>query len=250
MKYTSSRVQELGSILGIWAHPDDEVWAMGGIIKTACQNAQPVTIITATHGEAGQTADEARWPQAKLKSIRSQELKASLAELGNVEHHWLDYQDNQLITADRSQLIKQLEQYIAKIKPDSIFTFEENGLTGHDDHRTISQLTIKAAQNLNQKLTVFGAIESSEQYHAVCQDCPSILGDIYFNTPRPNTVKQSKTDICYHLPDDVKTAKQLALRQQASQTEQLFTNREGHGFIKQRLDCECFIKLWAYSTSA
>jgi LmbE family N-acetylglucosaminyl deacetylase len=44
-----------------------------------------VVVATATRGERG-TADEARWPLDRLARLRSDELAASLAVLGVVEH--------------------------------------------------------------------------------------------------------------------------------------------------------------------
>jgi LmbE family N-acetylglucosaminyl deacetylase len=35
-------VKELGSILGVWAHPDDEAYLTGGLMAAAIANGQPV----------------------------------------------------------------------------------------------------------------------------------------------------------------------------------------------------------------
>ncbi|WP_369077214.1 PIG-L deacetylase family protein [Paractinoplanes aksuensis] len=70
-------IHELGTILGIWAHPDDEAYLSGGIMTMAAGRGQRVVCVTATCSE----------PR------RSGELDRCLAILGVGEHHWLDYAD-------------------------------------------------------------------------------------------------------------------------------------------------------------
>ena len=48
---TSDDVAELGTILGIWAHPDDEAYLSGGLMALARDNGQRVVCVTATRGE-------------------------------------------------------------------------------------------------------------------------------------------------------------------------------------------------------
>lgn len=68
MKYVDSDIKKLGTILGIWAHPDDESWASAGIMITAAANGQRTACVTATKGEAGET-DEKRWPKKSLAAF-------------------------------------------------------------------------------------------------------------------------------------------------------------------------------------
>ncbi len=65
-----SLVTELGTIMGIWAHPDDEIFSMAGIFALASQAGQNTVCVTATRGEQG-VQDESRWPRADLASIRT-----------------------------------------------------------------------------------------------------------------------------------------------------------------------------------
>ena len=71
MRYSSKDISQLGTIVGIWAHPDDETWSAAGIMATAAQNGQKVACITATHGDAGKTADQLCWQQDALYDIRA-----------------------------------------------------------------------------------------------------------------------------------------------------------------------------------
>ena len=52
-------MKDLGTILGVWAHPDDEGYLSAGIMAQAMRNGQRVVCVTATRGEA---ADPEQWP--------------------------------------------------------------------------------------------------------------------------------------------------------------------------------------------
>ncbi|MEO5627978.1 MAG: PIG-L family deacetylase [Candidatus Saccharimonadales bacterium] len=243
MKYSLADIAHLGTIMGIWAHPDDETWTMGGILAAACQNGQKVVIITASRGEAGKTADESRWPSANLASIRTKELEASLSSLGLIEHHWLDCPDGKLAEAAEDPITEQIADIIRATDPNTIFSFAKDGITGHQDHKTIHQWTLRAAQLAGSSARLLGAVESSEKYSAVCQDCPKFVNDVYFKTLKPFTVPKSKTSLCFELPDEIKVKKMHSLKLQASQTAQFFANHQGQTFLNEQTACECFMNL-------
>ena len=77
---TPDDVTALGTVLGVWAHPDDELYLSGGVLAAAAAAGQRVVVVTATRGEHG-TDDPARWPPARLAAERSREITASLAAL-------------------------------------------------------------------------------------------------------------------------------------------------------------------------
>jgi len=62
-------IRELGTILSIWAHPDDEAYLCGGIMAMAAAADSRVVCVTASRGELGVT-DPTRWPPEQLASIR------------------------------------------------------------------------------------------------------------------------------------------------------------------------------------
>ena len=53
-------VGDLGDILGVWAHPDDEVWLSAGLMMRTIDDGHHVTCVTATKGEAGFPDDDPR----------------------------------------------------------------------------------------------------------------------------------------------------------------------------------------------
>ena len=59
------RPEELGTILSIWAHPDDETYLAGGVMAAAAAHGQRVVCATASAGERG-TDDPMTWPPERL----------------------------------------------------------------------------------------------------------------------------------------------------------------------------------------
>lgn len=138
-------VDELGTILSVWAHPDDEGYCCAGLMALAVRGGQRVACVTATRGELGST-DPARWPNgAELAAVRSAELAASLAVLGVTEHYWLDYPDGGCDGVDEDQAIARLREIVDQVCPDTILTFGPDGATYHPDHMAVSRWASAAA---------------------------------------------------------------------------------------------------------
>ena len=159
---TSDDIKSLGTILGIWAHPDDETFTMGGIMAAAVKNGQAVACVTATRGEKG-VQDESRWPAARLGQIRTDELTAAMKILGVKELRWLDYPDGDCKGVNEEKAVKQIAEYIKEHQPDSILTFGHDGLTGHPDHKCVSAWTKKAAEAAGSKAVIYNSIQTNEQ---------------------------------------------------------------------------------------
>ena len=74
-------MDELGTTLGVWAHPDYETYLTAGLMARAVRNGSRVVCVTATRGEGG-SFDEERWPTATMGQVREAELMRGLAVLG------------------------------------------------------------------------------------------------------------------------------------------------------------------------
>ncbi len=134
---------ELGSILGIWAHPDDEAWLSGGLMMRAISSGDRVTCVTATKGEAGFPADDVR-SAAERMAIRESELASCLSILGVTEHTWLGYGDGQCAQVPDGQVAAYLASLIDELRPDTVLTFGPDGATGHPDHIAVCRWTTRA----------------------------------------------------------------------------------------------------------
>jgi LmbE family N-acetylglucosaminyl deacetylase len=140
---TAADVGELGTVLGVWAHPDDEAYLSGGLMAMAADAGSRVVCVTATRGELG-TPDPERWLPDRLAATRTAELARCLDILGVREHHWLGYRDGGCAAAPASGAVARLCELIEDVRPDTVVTFGPHGNTGHPDHRTVSAWTAAA----------------------------------------------------------------------------------------------------------
>ena len=220
-----SNIQKLGTIMGIWAHPDDETFSMAGIMATAVTNGQKVICVTATRGEAG-VQDESRWPAHSLADTRTQELHDALDILGVTDHIFLDYPDGGCNAVDQQQAIQHITTLIEVHQPDTILTFGPDGLTGHNDHSTVSAWAVAAAAKTTKTPTVYFVIQTTEQYEAMIEADRAL--NVFFNIDKPPIKDACDCDLCYVLDDEVLEKKLRALQAMPSQTEKMFTMFKDH----------------------
>lgn len=134
---SASEIGGLGSILGVWAHPDDEAYLSGGVMALARDSGARVVCATATRGELG-TGDPRTWPPQRLAAERTVEMARCLEILGVTEHHWLGYADGGCARVDPAAPVERLSELLAELRPDTVLTFGPDGITGHPDHQVVS----------------------------------------------------------------------------------------------------------------
>jgi LmbE family N-acetylglucosaminyl deacetylase len=140
----------LGTILGVWAHPDDETYLSAGLMARAVRAGDRVVCVTATRGELG-SPDEERWPSGEpLAAVRTKEMEACLAVLGITEHHWLDYPDGGCADVDQDEALDRIIELMAEVRPDTVLTFGPDGMTGHDDHKAASRWATAAFERVGR----------------------------------------------------------------------------------------------------
>ena len=116
--------------------------------KYAAEGAR-VVCVTCTGGEHGEiVVPEMDTPEnhANLAEIRRAELKAALAHLGPLEHHYLGYVDSGMMgtpendapgslwQADFDEATERLYMLIREIEPQVIVSYNDFGGYGHPDH--------------------------------------------------------------------------------------------------------------------
>lgn len=134
---------DLGTILGVWAHPDDEAWLSAGLMATATDDDRRVVCVTATKGEAGFPDGDTR-SIVERKALRASECATCLKVLGVTEHHWFDYPDGGCRRVEPAEPVAKLTALIEEVQPDTVLTFGPDGMTGHDDHIAVSRWTTQA----------------------------------------------------------------------------------------------------------
>ena len=207
-----------GTLLGVWAHPDDEAYLSAGLMAAARRAGERVVVVTATRGELG-TDDPAGWSPDRLARFRERELDESLRVVGVEEHRWLDYADGSLAAADPPPAIAALGRIIAEIEPDTIVTFGPDGMTGHDDHRTISSWVTEAWRRSDVAARLWYATLTPE-FHLAWGALNERVGLWFDGAQPPVTVRRDLAAriVCRGASLDLK---HRALRAHASQTRSL-----------------------------
>jgi LmbE family N-acetylglucosaminyl deacetylase len=137
-------MERLGTLLLVWAHPDDDIYTSAGIMAAAARAGDRVLDVTATRGEGG-SMDEERWPPESMAEVRTAELLRSLEILGVGEHRFLEGPvDVDMQTHLDESGAEQVKAIMADVDPDTVVTFGPDGMTGHEGHKDVSRWTTDA----------------------------------------------------------------------------------------------------------
>lgn len=235
---TPQDIVELGTILSVWAHPDDETFTAGGLLYLASKNHQKVICVTATKGEDG--IQDPKWSDGDLGSIREQEMHKAAEIIGIHEHHWLGYHDGLCENADKLEASKKVAKLIAQYRPDTILTFGKDGITGHSDHCCVSCWVDDAVEGIDTKPVIYHAVHTRGQFDNYLIEMDRQL-NIFFNTDDPPIKPDAECDICVALPEVALNAKLQALESMTSQTERMFELFDKK-YLKKAFITEAFVR--------
>jgi LmbE family N-acetylglucosaminyl deacetylase len=139
------------SLLAVFAHPDDESLACGGLLAWCAQLGVSVSVCCATGGELGSTSGMCASPPprgADIRRARLEELRNAARVLGVANLIVLDHEDGMLPWIDAERLEADLQSTICRLHPDVVITFGDDGLYGHPDHVAIHERTTAAVAAL------------------------------------------------------------------------------------------------------
>lgn len=218
----------LGTILGVWAHPDDDIYLSAGLMAAAAQDGRRVVDVTATRGEGG-SMDEERWPSDSMGEVRTRELLRSLDVLGVDEHRFLDGPvDVDMDSPLDESGNEQVRAVMAEVQPDTVLTFGPDGMTGHVGHKDVSQWATSAFQETAKP----GARLLYATYSVDwCEEWLTKLEPFdIFRPGTPPCVQTDELEIEFKLPGDLLDLKLAAIKEHASQIEALLNVFGDEGF--------------------
>lgn len=239
-------VTGLGTVLGVWAHPDDEAFLAGGLMAAARDAGQRVVCVTATLGEHG-TPDPYAWPPDRLARVRRHELDASLAVLGVEEHHLLGITDGSCAAQPHDALVRHLGRVIDAVAPDTIITFGPDGLTGHEDHQTVS-CWVSAARAAAAPGTRLLYVTTTEEFVTAWEPARDAF-DVFLADGLPLRTPASALAVQLRLDAAALDRKVVALRAQASQIAGLIA-AVGEQRARQWWSVESFVSADAVAATA
>lgn len=180
---TPDDIRQLGTILFVGAHPDDETFCCGGLLATAVRNGQRVIVVTATRGEGG-SQDEERWPPEQMAEVRTRESASAFKVLGITEHHWLDCPDGECMNVSERDVSQYIADIIERAGVETVVTFGPDGLTGHPDHQTMSQWVDAAVHIATRSPRVFHIVQPRETFEHSLKAADVEL-NMFFMTSQP-----------------------------------------------------------------
>ena len=129
------------SLLAVFAHPDDESLASGGLLAWCAAVGVRVSLLCLTHGEHGQ-GHRAPGPETRpLRQMRADELRAAARVLGVARVRLLDHEDGMLPWLDPDRLDADILEEILHTRPEVVITFDADGLYWHPDHIAVHERT-------------------------------------------------------------------------------------------------------------
>jgi LmbE family N-acetylglucosaminyl deacetylase len=212
---TSVRPEPLerwGTVLSVWAHPDDEAYLAGGFMAALREAGQRVVCVTATRGEAADPSAAAA-ARAELARVRARELTASLTTLGVSEHRAWDLPDGGCADLEPGPVVAALRDVVDEVRPDTVITFGPDGFTGHPDHRTVSRWVDLAVDGHRVAPRVLHAVAPLTRVDAALDAELDV-----FALGEPRACRDEEVALRVHLEGPALERKVAALLAQASQT--------------------------------
>jgi LmbE family N-acetylglucosaminyl deacetylase len=206
-------LERLGTVLGVWAHPDDEAFLSAGLMGRLTDRGGRVACVTATRGERG-TSDPMVWPPARLGRRRALELRASLAVVGVSDHRFLGYTDGTLPGVPLREGVSRVASVLDEVRPDTVVTFGPEGMTGHGDHVAVSRWTTAAVEGSRRPIRLLHATttaEFSDRWMAVNDRLEAFSEGLPLATPNDQVALELRLD------DAELDRKLVALAAQSSQ---------------------------------
>lgn len=134
----------MASILVIAAHPDDEVLGCGGTIARHARHGDAVNIVIVAEGATSRLDKRDR----NHFELEISDLKLAAEEaasiLGAQSTELLDFPDNRLDGIDRIDLIKRLEYYVDKYRPEIVYLHHSGDV--NIDHRRLHEAVTTACR--------------------------------------------------------------------------------------------------------
>ena len=148
----------MATLLALFAHPDDETFSAAGVMAAAVERGVPVTVISATRGEAGESSIAGLDDPERLGVVRERELREAMRQIGVSDVRWLGYRDSGMAGSTSAEHLQafvrvpveiaaaRLVPHIRSVRPQVIVTFGAEGLYGHPDHLHMHHVALRAVE--------------------------------------------------------------------------------------------------------
>lgn len=174
----------MDNILVLSAHPDDEILGLGGTLRKHIKNKDKVIVIIFC---------EAETMRYKGKNVNLKEMACKSASIiGFDEIFFLDFPDQGLDRFSLVEIVKPIEEYLSKFKPDIVYTHFINDV--NRDHKILAEATIVATRPFKNKINSLIGYEnpSSTEWELPYKFSPN-----YFVNVKDTFAKKIEALKCY-----------------------------------------------------
>jgi len=171
------------------AHPDDEVFTTGGVMRLAADAGHRVVLVTATDGALGEVPDGLLAEGERLVDRRRGELEASAQALGVHRVEMLGYPDSGMAGTADNELpdafcnvdvevaATRLAQVLVEEGADVLTVYDPHGNYGHPDHVKVHTVGVRAAELAGVR-QVYEATVNRDQMIRLMASNPQWAGEV------------------------------------------------------------------------
>lgn len=136
-------------LLGVFAHPDDETYTVGGCLVRCEAGGIATTILTFTRGEAGQISPGSDATRDSLGRVREAELREACRILGCRDVRIVGTPDSATTVTEEG--VEAIVRVLRELRPAVVVTMEPEGITRHPDHMAVSEMTRLAVESVRDE---------------------------------------------------------------------------------------------------
>lgn len=154
----------MNQILVVAAHPDDEVLGCGGTIARHAHSGDQVHVLVVAEGSTSRQQERDRASVRDELSALAKAAQTAGSILGAAGVELLDLPDNRLDSLDRLDLIKRIEDSVARHQPDCVYVHHAGDV--NVDHRRLHEAVVTACRptpaHVVKRLLSFEVASSTE----------------------------------------------------------------------------------------
>jgi N-acetyl-1-D-myo-inositol-2-amino-2-deoxy-alpha-D-glucopyranoside deacetylase len=201
--YTSPMV----CVVGLFAHPDDEAYAAGGMLARCAAEGARVVVVSATRGEAGSDRAGDVSPGPAMARLRSRELGDACACIGAEAPRFLELADG---SVDPNAGAERLAPLLQELAADVVFTMGPDGAYGHRDHLATTAMLGRVADGRRVLHSAF-ELDLFAGLHRRLRRLPMVA------TVERMGVPDDEVDLVLELDDELRRRKLAAIAAHRSQ---------------------------------
>lgn len=154
---------EIKNVLVVAAHPDDEILGVGGTVRKLANEGKTVRALVLAEGLTSRADKREDVNKSELQMLRTESEEASRI-IGYESIDFCGFPDNRMDSLDLLDVIKQINGYIEKYSPDTIFTHHHGDL--NIDHRITCEAVLTACRPVTdccvKQIYAFETLSSTE----------------------------------------------------------------------------------------